>query len=271
MGNQSSTPTKDATNTLNAYKGTIENLFEKKLAFQLYNPVYQQTLFVSDCDKIKPDFVLESHPHTFEERNTFYLKKIDGTDWEGYVLYHSKSGGYIFVSNDKSGPDHVVESHPYLKEQRNCFIFERQQDFLYTIFNAVYKEYLFVSNDTKGNKNENHIILSHPYLTEERNLFEIQLINASDDNNYDNDNEEKDIDMEKDHRIIKDTPVKENSDEEDNKLCIVCLENEKDYVIIPCGHICVCKECKEENYDDVDDATCPICRCNIEKIMKTYQ
>eukprot|EP01083_Nonionella_stella_P291673 992304_1 len=193
MGNKSSTPSRTATNTPNAYKGTIENLYENKLAFQLYNPVYKETLFVSTCDKIENDLLVESrgHPHTFTERNHFYLQKIDGTNWEGYVLYHSKSGRYIFVSNDKFGRDHVVESHPYLKEQRNCFIFERQKDFLYTIYNPIYKEYIFVSNDTKGKNNENHMILSHSYLNEERNLFEIQLINPNDDNNYENDEEKK--------------------------------------------------------------------------------
>eukprot|EP01084_Bolivina_argentea_P138518 243828_1 len=241
MGNTPKTPIIKANNTRDAYHGSIDNLWQKKLSFQLYNPVYGESVFVSDADKIKGDFLVQSHPHHSEQRNHFYLRKIDGTDWDGFVLYHSKSGGFLFVSNDMSGRDHVVESHPYLKEKRNCFIFERKRDHLYTICNTEYNEYIFVSNDTRGSTQQNHVLLAHPHENEERNLFEIRLINPEDD-----DNEEKDQKM--DHRIVKDTPVKEDSDEEDNKLCIVCMEHEKDYVIVQCGHIAVCGQCKQECY-----------------------
>lgn len=286
MGNSFETPNRRASNTDKAYKGTIDNLFERKLAFQLFNPVYGFTVFVSDKDKIAPDFLVESHEHSFEERNIFYLQKINGVDWNGYVLYHSKSGQYLFVSNDKYGKSNYVEAHPYLKEERNCFIFQHERDFLFKIYNPKYNQYMFVSNVRKGSKYQNAVIMSQQNNDQERNLFEIQLIHPQNDIDDNQDNDEKmksendddddddmdqDMDQDMDRRVIKDTPVKKDSDDDDSKLCIVCMENNKDHVIIPCGHICLCINCKQEYYDNDEAATCPLCQCKIEKIMKTYQ
>ena len=48
--------------------------------------------------------------------------------------------------------------------------------------------------------------------------------------------------------------------------CIICEENKKDYICIPCGHVYMCgkcaNKCKEEK--------CGICRGNIESIYKIY-
>merc|ERR1719295_2584943 len=131
MGNSTGTtrtPGRKASNTTHAYTGSIENLYLKKLAFQLYNPVYGQTLFVSATDKMERDHLVESHSSSGKERNQFYLQKVDGTDWPGYVLYNCQRGGYLFVSNDRGGHnDHFVESHPFIKEKRNCFEFRRRR------------------------------------------------------------------------------------------------------------------------------------------------
>merc|ERR1712032_1291423 len=51
-------------------------------------------------------------------------------------------------------------------------------------------------------------------------------------------------------------------DEDDSKLCIVCLDGERDHVLIPCGHICVCADCKDCYTGD--DAECPLCRAKVE-------
>ena len=259
MGNESScsTPTIKAKNTKDAYTGSICDLFSENVAFQLFNPVYQQTIFVSNVDMIKEDHLVESHAHNFEKRNHFYLKKIDGTDWEGYAIYHSLSGKYVFVSNDRSSSDHIVEAHPYLKEKRNCFVFERQRDHLFTIYNTEYEEYLFVSNDKRGSNKQNNVILSHPHKVEERNLFEIQLIDKNRHSEYDDDQKDED-------------EVMENDEDEEGKKCVICMDNEKDHVIIPCGHIAICGECKEGCYDGYEDEKCPICRSEISSIIKTY-
>ncbi|KAL7713351.1 Zinc finger domain containing protein [Entamoeba marina] len=49
-----------------------------------------------------------------------------------------------------------------------------------------------------------------------------------------------------------------------NKICKVCLCNEKNTVFIPCGHICCCFECSEKL------SICPVCRSRITTVIKTY-
>eukprot|EP01084_Bolivina_argentea_P116614 207170_1 len=62
----------------------------------------------------------------------------------------------------------------------------------------------------------------------------------------------------------------DNIDEENNKerKCIICLDGKSDHILIPCGHICVCIECKE-SYND-NNATCPICRGKVTSVIKTF-
>jgi hypothetical protein len=55
--------------------------------------------------------------------------------------------------------------------------------------------------------------------------------------------------------------------EDEENLCVVCMENQAECALIPCGHKCVCEE----------DATamcrlgvCPICRCVIQSHMKIF-
>lgn len=45
-------------------------------------------------------------------------------------------------------------------------------------------------------------------------------------------------------------------------LCQICLSNEKKYVCVPCGHKCLCFECKTRI-----DNICPICRTDIDVII----
>ncbi|KAK3921935.1 Mitochondrial E3 ubiquitin protein ligase 1 [Frankliniella fusca] len=44
----------------------------------------------------------------------------------------------------------------------------------------------------------------------------------------------------------------------DSQLCIVCRENPKEVVLLPCGHVCICEDCSE----DISDL-CPVCRAEI--------
>ena len=54
------------------------------------------------------------------------------------------------------------------------------------------------------------------------------------------------------------------ADGDDALMCIICLENPKDVVILNCGHVCACKRCAEQLQ------TCPICRQNIERLVPMY-
>ena len=44
-------------------------------------------------------------------------------------------------------------------------------------------------------------------------------------------------------------------DESLNKCCI-CMDNEKEYAYTNCGHMCVCKDCQQDEWQH----TCPLCK-----------
>lgn len=43
-------------------------------------------------------------------------------------------------------------------------------------------------------------------------------------------------------------------------LCVVCLTNEREIILLPCGHVCICKTCS----GSMQTKLCPICRKTIE-------
>lgn len=45
---------------------------------------------------------------------------------------------------------------------------------------------------------------------------------------------------------------------EDQK-CIVCIENPKEIICLPCGHVCLCEDCSSKI-----QLTCPVCRASID-------
>ena len=60
---------------------------------------------------------------------------------------------------------------------------------------------------------------------------------------------------------------KENDEkEEDNNniKCVICLENYKCMLLMPCKHVCCCEQCSK------DINQCPLCRKNIESKTKIY-
>ncbi len=46
---------------------------------------------------------------------------------------------------------------------------------------------------------------------------------------------------------------------EDEKLCVICISEEKNTVVMPCGHLCVCKACAIEIAKS-RGPDCPVCR-----------
>ena len=45
--------------------------------------------------------------------------------------------------------------------------------------------------------------------------------------------------------------------------CSICMDENSDQVFIPCGHVCVCKNCVAES----KLKECPICRADIKKVL----
>lgn len=48
----------------------------------------------------------------------------------------------------------------------------------------------------------------------------------------------------------------------DEHLCVVCLENARDEVLVPCGHMVLCQDCCADIMASTNE--CPMCRETIE-------
>ena len=60
-----------------------------------------------------------------------------------------------------------------------------------------------------------------------------------------------------------DTVATTSSDDE--KLCVVCLDQPREVFFIPCGHICTCEACGNLlRNSGTADGLCPLCRLPIE-------
>ena len=62
------------------------------------------------------------------------------------------------------------------------------------------------------------------------------------------------------------TSVAPPKEDDDSKLCVVCCENEKTRVVVPCGHCCLCNGCASNKAI----TTCPICRAAITIIIPCF-
>jgi hypothetical protein len=52
-------------------------------------------------------------------------------------------------------------------------------------------------------------------------------------------------------------------------MCVVCFDAPKEYIIVPCGHICVCARCAEQ-LTKTRTPMCPVCRGPIRETMKVF-
>ena len=46
----------------------------------------------------------------------------------------------------------------------------------------------------------------------------------------------------------------------DSLECIICMENMKEVMLEPCGHVCICRECAERMRLSSGRVKCPVCR-----------
>ena len=54
-------------------------------------------------------------------------------------------------------------------------------------------------------------------------------------------------------------------DDNQEAECLICLTENKDTLIMPCAHLCVCENCGKELVKAKH--TCPICRGNISSLI----
>eukprot|EP01084_Bolivina_argentea_P119940 212639_1 len=69
----------------------------------------------------------------------------------------------------------------------------------------------------------------------------------------------------KDSKIDVNEERKNDVNDNSNNECVICLEKNREFICVPCGHLCLCKECK-----DLINQKCPICRAK-STVMKIYK
>lgn len=60
---------------------------------------------------------------------------------------------------------------------------------------------------------------------------------------------------------------KETKKNEDDELCIICLENKVSHACIPCGHLKYCEKCVKII---VDRNECAVCRSKVQSVYKIF-
>jgi len=50
-------------------------------------------------------------------------------------------------------------------------------------------------------------------------------------------------------------------------ICVICWENTRNAIFLPCGHVCTCWDCASSVQKS---GQCPICRVDIQSIWKVY-
>jgi len=61
-------------------------------------------------------------------------------------------------------------------------------------------------------------------------------------------------------------------EEDDSKICSVCMDNPIEMAVIPCGHTCLCHGCSEDYKNNPRNLSsgCPLCRGKIERFLRIY-
>ena len=73
------------------------------------------------------------------------------------------------------------------------------------------------------------------------------------------------------NNYIRTRDVLEIAQEVSDLLCVICLENYKDMIIVPCGHQCICSKCSYNLlYFSETEYKCPICRKRIDTVIKVF-
>ena len=105
----------------------------------------------------------------------------------------------------------------------------------------------------------------------DKNKFvNVKKVNISQGEKYDFDNPEEDpydrdiinsLSPIKNYEIPFEIDSKEEIKDDNTKMCVVCLANPIEWVLVPCGHKCVCNNCGKIIREK--DKKCPICKVNI--------
>ncbi|KAH8378406.1 hypothetical protein KR093_011179 [Drosophila rubida] len=61
-----------------------------------------------------------------------------------------------------------------------------------------------------------------------------------------------------------------NSPSSRSDCCVVCIERSRNIVLLPCRHLCLCKECSQQLHYYEGGNRCPVCRDFVETMLAIY-
>lgn len=56
----------------------------------------------------------------------------------------------------------------------------------------------------------------------------------------------------------------------DRQLCIICIENVRNFAVFPCGHLYFCRQCVENLFRSIRPSKCPVCNIGIQEFRRIY-
>ncbi len=62
----------------------------------------------------------------------------------------------------------------------------------------------------------------------------------------------------------------EDEQSEKKPICSICLDDDANAAIVPCGHSNFCYECISSHHINSQNKECPICRAEIMMVIKLY-
>jgi hypothetical protein len=58
----------------------------------------------------------------------------------------------------------------------------------------------------------------------------------------------------------------------EHELCVICRDARKNFIMLPCGHVCACHTCAEDLVQNQQNskAPCPLCRTSVDKCQMAF-
>ncbi len=56
--------------------------------------------------------------------------------------------------------------------------------------------------------------------------------------------------------------------EAESTLCIICMDQRREVVLVPCGHLVLCRKCSQRHI--TASKLCPVCKAPVREICKVY-
>lgn len=53
-------------------------------------------------------------------------------------------------------------------------------------------------------------------------------------------------------------------------LCVICWNDKKTIVLLPCRHLCLCLSCSKKLQTNIEKSICPICRNDVENFLEVF-